>query len=159
MKTDNILTRSQLIDKLKNNFDIRELVCQHCYDKFGERAWQFISTELLSVLYTLRYVIFNKPIIVNNWHNNNKLSQRGLRCNMCDLVKNKTSITMSAHNFGKALDFDVSGYTSDQVYKMIKENISKFKYPIRLERDTKGWTHIDVYQPYGSEAKLVEFNG
>lgn len=153
------MSRNELIAKLKTNFDIRELVCPHCYNKFKDNAWQFISTELLSVLYTLRYVIFNKPIIVNTYHKEGRFSQRGLRCNKCNLVKNKTDIYLSAHCFGKALDFSVDRVTSEDTRNTIIQNINKFEYPIRLEKDTDGWVHIDVYQPIGSEASLIEFNG
>lgn len=153
------MTRNELIKKLKNNFDIRELVCKHCYNKFGDMSWQFISTEILSVLYTLRYEIFNAPITINNWYKGGSLSQRGLRCNTCQLVKDKTSVYISAHCLGKAIDFNVQGIDSSEVFDTIKQNIDKFKYPIRLEKDTDGWTHIDVYQPYLSEADLIEFNG
>lgn len=152
-----MMTRNELIDRLKINFDIRELVCRHCYNKFDDNSWQFISTELLHTLYVLRYVIFKKPIIINNWHKDGTFSQRGLRCNQCDLLKNRKDIYLSAHNFGKALDFSVQGLNSAEVYKTIKNNIREFKYPIRLEKNTNGWTHIDVYQPFGSEAKLIEF--
>ena len=154
-----MMTRNVLIDRLKINFNIEELVCRHCYDKFDDNGWQFISTELLSTLYILRYVIFKKPITVNNWHKNGTFSQRGLRCNKCDLVKNKKDIYLSAHCFGKALDFNVQGLSATEVYNTIKCNIHKFKYPIRLEKNTNGWTHIDVYQPFASEAKLIEFIG
>ena len=153
------MSRNELIAKLKTNFDIRELVCPHCYNKFKENAWQFISTELLSVLYTLRYVIFNKPIIVNTYHKKGRFSQRGLRCNKCNLVKNKTDIYLSAHCLGKALDFSVDGVTSEDTRNTIIQNINEFEYPIRLEKDTDGWVHIDVYQPIGSEASLIQFNG
>lgn len=154
-----MMTRNELIDKLKINFNIKELVCRHCYNKFNDNSWQFISTELLNTLYVLRYVIFKKPITVNNWHKEGPLSQRGLRCNQCDLVKNKKDIYLSAHCLGKAVDFNVRGLSATEVYEIIKKNIHKFKYPIRLEKNANSWTHIDVYQPYGSEAKLVEFNG
>ena len=153
------MTRNQLISKLKQNFDIKELVCQHCYDKFKENAWQFLSTELLSILYTLRYVIFNKPITINNWHKRGQFSQRGLRCNVCELVKGKNAIYLSAHLLGKAIDFNVQGLTSDEVNQTIRNNADKFEYPIRLESNTDGWSHIDTYQPYGSEANLIEFKG
>lgn len=153
------MTRNQLIEKLKTNFNIKELVCKHCYDKFKDNAWQFLSTELLSTLYTLRYIIFNKPIRINTWHKNGSFAQRGLRCNMCSLVCNKKAVYISAHCLGKAIDFNVEGYTSDAVNKEIIANVDKFEYPIRLEINTDGWTHIDVYQPYSSEAKIIEFNG
>lgn len=153
------MTRNQLITELKNNFNIKELVCPHCYNKFKENAWQFISTELLSVLHTLRYVIFNKPIIINTYHREGRFSQRGLRCNKCNLVKNKTDIYLSAHCLGKAIDFSVDGVTSEDTRSAIIQNINKFEYPIRLEKDTDGWVHIDVYQPVNSETNLIEFYG
>ena len=78
---------------------------------------------------------------------------------MCSLVCNKKAVYISAHCLGKAIDFNVEGYTSDAVNKEIIANVDKFEYPIRLEINTDGWTHIDVYQPYGSEAKIIEFNG
>ena len=153
------MTRNQLINKLKNNFNIKELVCQHCYNKFKESAWQFLSTELLSILYILRYVIFNKPITVNTWHKGGSFTQRGLRCNMCQLVKDKKQVYISAHILGNAIDFNVEGLTSKEVNQVIRDNADKFEYPIRLESNTNGWSHVDTYQPVDSEAKLIEFKG
>ena len=151
------MNRLDLIQKLKQYFDIRELVCQHCYNVFKENAWQFLSTELLSTLYTLRTVVLNKPMNVNNWHKKGSLSQRGLRCNMCNLVNNKTKIYLSAHIQGKAIDFDVVGLTIEQVKDTIRKNKDKFEYPIRLEANTTTWCHVDVYQP--DSRTFVEFNG
>lgn len=153
------MTRNQLITKLKDNFSIKELVCPHCYNKFKDNAWQFLSTELLSILYTLRYVIFNAPITVNNWHNNGSFSQRGLRCNMCQIVKDKKQVYISAHILGMAIDFNIQGYNTQQIYDKIKQNIDSFEYPIRIESNSTTWCHIDTYQPYCSEAKIIEFNG
>lgn len=153
------MTRNELIKKLKNNFDIKELVCKHCYDRFGENSWQFISTELLSILYTLRYKIFNAPITINNWHKGGCFDERGLRCNMCDIVSNKKQIYLSAHCLGKAIDFNVRGKTSDEVNQIILNRFSEFKYPTRLEINTDGWSHIDCYQPVDSNANLIQFKG
>lgn len=151
------MTRNELIDALKCNFKIQELVCPHCYNKFGEKSWQFLSTQILSTLYTLRFEIFKRPIVVNNWAMKGKLSQRGLRCNMCSLVRDKKSIYLSAHIQGNALDFNVQGLTTEEVHNIIKEGIDKFEYPIRIEITGGNWNHIDCYQPYGSDAKLIEF--
>lgn len=153
------MERNELINALKRNFSIKELVCEHCYNRFGESAWQFLSTELLSVLYTLRYVIFNKPITINNWYKKGSFSQRGLRCNMCSLVNNKDVVYLSAHILGKAIDFNVQNTTTEEVYTQIRNNIHKFEYPIRMEITDGDWNHIDVYQPVNSEAKLIEFKG
>lgn len=153
------MTRNELIDSLKNHFNIKELVCPHCYDKFNDKSWQFLSTEILSVLYTLRYEIFKCPIVINTWAMKGTLSQRGLRCNRCSLVKDKKSVYLSAHQLGKAIDFNVENHTPKQVYDKIKENIDKFEYPIRIEVNTDTWSHLDVYQPVDSEANLIEFKG
>lgn len=153
------MTRNDLIDCLKNNFKIQELVCSHCYKEHGDKSWQFLSTEILSVLYTLRYEIFKCPIVINTWAMKGTLSQRGLRCNRCSLVKDKKTVYLSAHQLGKALDFNVEGYTTEEAYRMIKDNIDKFKYPIRIEVNSTTWCHIDAIQPVDSEADLVEFRG
>lgn len=153
------MDRNELIDKLKPYFKVSELVCPHCYSKFGESSWQFISTELLSTLYILRTKIFNKPIIINTWKAGGQFSQRGLRCNMCQLVKNKSSIYLSAHCLGKAIDFNVKDLDSNAVNNIVRQNAELFEYPIRLEANTDGWSHIDVYQPKDSSKKLLEFNG
>ena len=153
------MSRNKLISKLKNNFNIKELVCKHCYNKFGETSWQFLSTELLSTLYTLRYVIFNKPITINTWHKGGSFTQRGLRCNMCQLVKDKKTTYVSAHILGQAIDFNVQDHTTEDVYEAIRNNIDEFEYPIRMEITGGNWNHIDCYQPYCSEAKLIEFKG
>lgn len=88
-----------------------------------------------------------------------QFSQRGLRCNMCQLVKDKSSIYLSAHVQGNALDFNVQGLSSDEVNQRVINNTDKFEYPIRIESNTNGWSHIDCYQPVGSEANLIEFKG
>lgn len=153
------MDRNELINKLKENFYIQELVCPHCYERFGEDSWQFLSTELLSVLYTLRYIIFNAPITVNTWDSGGRFDERGLRCNQCDLVKSKNRIYLSAHCLGKAIDFNVKDKTSDEVNEAVLKNAHLFEYPIRLELNTDGWSHVDVYQPVNSNKQLVGFNG
>ena len=74
-------------------------------------------------------------------------TQRGLRCNICQLVKSKTDIGriyMSAHNFGKAIEATVRGMTAEEARKLIIKNQVLLPYPIRLE-DNVSWLHLDVY--------------
>lgn len=153
------MSRNHLINELKKYFKIQELVCPHCYNKHKNNSWQFLSTEILSTLYTLRFEIFKCPIIINNWVLKGGYSQRGLRCNVCQLVQSKDYLYLSAHVLGKAIDFNVSGYSTEEVYDMIKDNVDKFEYPIRIEANSTTWNHIDVYQPIDSEADLIEFKG
>ena len=146
------MTRNELITEVKKNFKFIELVCPHCVKTYGDKAWQFLSTELLSTIYVLRNEIIKKPMIVNN---NTTFTQRGLRCNMCQLVKSKTKPYMSAHALGKAIDFHVSDMSAEEVRQLIKKNIDKFEYPIRLEEGIS-WCHCDVYT-LDSDKKLVTF--
>lgn len=146
------MTRNELIKEVKKNFKLKELVCPHCVNTYGDKAWQFLSTELLSTIYVLRNEIIKKPMIVNN---NTTFTQRGLRCNMCQLVKSKTRPYMSAHALGKAIDFHVSDMSAEEVRQLIKKNIDKFEYPIRLEEGVN-WVHVDCYT-LDSDTKLVTF--
>lgn len=152
------MTREELLKEVQKNFQLKELVCPHVLNTFGNNAWQFISTELLSVIYTLRNIIINKPMVINSYQNN--LTQRGLRCNICQLCKDKTDLNkiyISAHSLGKAIDFHVNDMSAEEVRNLIRSNIDKFECPIRLERDVN-WIHIDTYTVDGV-TKLVEFNG
>ena len=135
------MTRNELITKVKEYFKLGELVCPHCIQKYGDKAWQFLSTELLSTIYILRTKVVNKPMIINNGSN---FTQRGLRCNMCQLVKSKSKPYMSAHCLGKAIDFSCSDITPEEIRKLIKANVDAFEYPIRLEEGVN-WVHIDTY--------------
>lgn len=147
------MSREELIEKLKTKFDIKELVCPHCYSKFGEQSWMFLDTALLSTLYALRFIILDSPMLINQ----GMLTQRGLRCNLCSLVKEKKSIYLSAHCQGKAVDFSCPNLTILEIKKKIRENKDKFEYPVRLESNTSTWCHIDVYNP--DSRTFVEFNG
>ena len=144
------MDRQEIIQEIKANnyFSIKELVCKHTYMKFGERAWQFLDTELLHSLLVIRKNI-GKPMYVNNWDSDGSLSQRGLRCNICQLVKDKTkanNIYMSSHCNGAGVDFDVKGMTAEQVRQWIAKNEVLLPYPIRLESGVS-WVHLDIYDP------------
>lgn len=155
------MTREELIKEVQKYFKIQELVCQHCFNKFGNNSWQFISTELLSTLLALRTKIFCAPMTINTWANGGQFSQRGLRCNMCQIVKSKNNIYLSAHCLGKAIDFNVKDMECNTARNIIRQNLDKFEYPIRLESDKSAptWIHIDTMAPISSSNKLTEFNG
>lgn len=147
------MERQEIIDKVKEYFRIGELVCDHIYARFGDKAWMFLSTELLHTLLVLRTEIIKEPMIVNT----STLKQRGMRCNICPLVKGKSSVYVSAHCLGKAIDFHVNGKSAEEIRQLIKANADKLPYKVRLERAVS-WVHIDCYDT-GSRDKIVEFNG
>ena len=140
-----------------NYFSLDELVCEHVYDKYGAKAWMFFDTELLIMLDTIRDRI-GKPIFVNDWMVHGEYSQRGLRCNQCDIVTEKAEagiLYMSAHCLGKAADFDVQGLLAEEVRQWIVKNANWWPYHIRLEAGVS-WVHLDVYDQ--SENKVYIFN-
>lgn len=129
----------------KKYFGIKELVCPHVYEVWGENAWQFLDDRMLANLVFIREGI-GKPIVVNNWAKGGEYSQRGLRCNTCILVIEKTDLRkvyLSAHIFGQAVDFGVVGMTAEEVRDWIIEHAEEMPYPSRLERDVR-WVHMDV---------------
>ena len=141
------MNRSEIIKELKEFFDVRELVCPHCHKKFGDNSWQFIDTELLHTLLIVRRDILKVPIDVNNYDSGGSFSQRGLRCNICQIVEDKTSkgeVYLSAHVNGAGVDFTAKGMTAEQARNKIAANEHLLPYPIRLEKNVT-WVHLDVY--------------
>lgn len=145
--------RKDILPQIKGYFDIEELVCKHTYDKYGEGAWQFLDTDFLHALLIIRRDILRRPMYCN--HYSAGTTQRGLRCNMCELVKDKTSLYLSAHIQGKAGDFTVVGMTADEARKKIVEFQHMLPCPIRME-DGVSWLHIDV-RPNDNSNALVTF--
>ena len=151
--------KENLIRQVKANFDIRELVCPHTYERWGdELSWQFLQADLLEVIYVLRSQLLKVPMIVNTWASGGQFDERGLRCNMCELVKSKSSIYLSPHCMGAAIDFHTNSIEPEKIRNLIRMNWRKYSsVPIRLERDVN-WVHIDVFDR-GKDTLITEFNG
>ena len=109
------MNRNEIIKELSGYFKIRELVCPHILAKWGEKAWQFLDTAYLETLLVVRRDILQRPMTCNS----SNLTQRGVRCNMCEMVRQKDSVYMSAHILGKAGDFTVSGMSAEEARRMI----------------------------------------
>lgn len=146
------MNRDKIIRELHNYFQISELVCEHTHSKWGERAWQFLDTDFLACLLVIRRDILQTPMTCN--HSGAK--QRGLRCNRCDLVKNKSSVYLSSHILGKAGDFTISGMTALDARSRIRNNAHLLPCPIRLEEGVN-WLHFDVLPQYGVDMKVYGF--
>ena len=127
------------------NITVKEVVCPHVWEKWGDKAIRFIDPNLRSVIDVIRNQILKCPITINN----STWKQRGLRCNCCQLVADKTKmgkVYLSAHNLGKGLDFSCSKYTVQQIHDMIKKNANLLPCKIRLESplDAPTWVHVDI---------------
>lgn len=147
------LNREQIIRDLHQFFQIRELVCNHTHSEWGERAWQFLDTAYLACLLVIRRDILQLPMICN--HDN--ANQRGLRCNLCQTVKDKTKLYLSSHVLGQAGDFTVQGITAEEARSRIRNNAHLLPFPIRMEGGVS-WLHFDVLPQFEITAKVYEFS-
>lgn len=146
------MTRSEIIEGLKQFFDVSKLVCKHTYDEWGEKSWQFLDTDYLHALLIIRRDILKVPMVCNH----SGANQRGLRCNRCDLVKGKESVYLSSHVLGKAGDFTVQGMTAQQARSRIRNMAHLLPCNIRIEGGVS-WLHFDVLPQYGITDKVYEF--
>lgn len=155
------MTRKEIIKALQKNFDIRELVCPDVFQKFGNKSWMFLDTEILHTLLVLRTDILNVPLFCNNWYNGGEFKQRGLRCNLCDEIKKKTesdTLALSAHLNGRGIDLTSPKMTAEQMRRRIRDNWQKLPYPVRIE-EGKTWLHIDCYYDTEDGEKIRFFKG
>ena len=149
--------RDYVLAEIKKYFSIKELVCDHTYAKWGEKAWQFLDTDFLYALLIIRRDILKVSMTCNF----STSVQRGLRCNCCQMVQSKSRLFqnyLSSHILGKAGDFNVKGMTAEQARKKIIENASLLPCNIRLEKDVT-WLHMDVLPQYGVKDKVYLFKG
>lgn len=154
-------SRDSVIAELKQYFSIKELVCKHCYDKFGDNSWQFLDRELLDLLLALRKFVLKVPLCVNNWAKGGTMSQRGLRCNICQIPKDKTlanKLYLSAHCNGAAIDCQSADMTAAEMRKLIKEHADELPHRCRIEKDVT-WLHIDCFAVTTNDLKINEFAG
>lgn len=146
------MSRTEILKQIQKYFTIEELVCPHTLAKWGNRAWQFLSTDYLHALLVIRIDILNTAMYCNV----GSLTQRGLRCNMCNLVQNKRTIYLSSHILGIGGDFTVEGYTSEEARQTIIQHQKLLPCNIRMEADVS-WLHIDTLPQEGITEKIHIF--
>ena len=147
-----MMSREQIIRELHRFFQVRELVCSHVFSKWGERSWQFLSTDYLHNLLVIRRDILQMPMVCNH----DGAEQRGLRCNMCRMVKEKKAAYLSSHILGRAGDFSVQGLTAQEARSRIRTMQNLLPYPMRMEGGVS-WLHIDTLPQFGITEKVYEF--
>lgn len=146
------MTRDDIIKALHKYFQVRELVCEHTFSKWGERSWQFLSTDYLHNLLVIRRDILQAPMVCNH----DEANQRGLRCNMCEMVQEKNGAYLSSHVLGRAGDFTIKGFTAQEARSRIRNMAHLLPYPLRMEGGVS-WLHIDTLPQFGITSKVYEF--
>lgn len=120
------------------HFDVKELVSESVYNRFGQDALMLLRPELLMTLDKIRER-YNKSVTVNTWSFGGKLYFRGYRPFDCTV-----GARYSQHRLGNAADFDVDGMTADEV----RADIIKYPNAIHFANITcieanVNWVHID----------------
>lgn len=147
------MSREEIIAQVRKFFDVDELVCDHTFAKWGERSWQFLDTDFLHCLLIIRRDILGKPMYANGRF----AHQKGLRCNRCQLVREKNTVYLSSHVLGKAGDFTITGMTAEQARQLIRQNAALLPCRIRMENGVS-WLHFDTLSTYGTNDKITLFN-
>jgi hypothetical protein len=140
------------------HFRAHELVCPHVYRKYGEQSLMFADERLLRWLAWFRDTL-DRPVIVNNYGYGGEYSQRGYRCNLCPLVRDKTfanTMYLSAHTRFQAIDFNVPDMFDEEIRQWIDRHRGVMPVGIRIEKDTSGWVHVDVANE--GYQKIIYFN-
>lgn len=151
------MDRDLIIEELGRWFDVRELVCPHVWGRFGESSWQFLSTAWLGVLLTLRRDVLCVPMYCNTYKDGGSYKERGLRCNMCGIVRGKSHAYVSAHVLGMAGDFSLGGgLSAEDGRRLIKGSGDLFGCSVRVEEGVS-WLHVDVLPQWGVSCKVYGF--
>ena len=148
------MDRHQLVKEISAYFKVHELVCPHIFSKWGESSWQFLDSAFLETVLIIRRDIIRLPMLCNTGN----LTQRGIRCNRCQLVKEKAWPYISAHILGKAGDFTVIGLSAEEARQRIIDNAHLLPHNIRLEADVS-WLHVDVLPQHDIHSKVYIFRG
>lgn len=106
----------------------------------------FADPRLIKWLEWFREAV-GRPVFANDYTIGGKYTQRGYRCNRCQIVKDKTiadTMYLSAHTRFQAVDFQVDDMLDEEVRQWIDRHKNDMPCNIRVERGTTGWVHVDV---------------
>ena len=115
----------------------------------SERLWAMFDPKLLSSLDILRDYT-NKSIYINY----GSMQCRGYRdCDVCGGVGG----ALSAHRLGRAVDLNIEGMSSEEVFHMLLKKQHLFPGIRRMEdiSKTPTWTHIDTIET--KQASILVF--
>jgi hypothetical protein len=131
-------------------FSVPELVPPDIYAAMGDGALILLDDRILRIADCVREH-FGVPVTINNWKTGGQFSQRGFR------TQQEGKATRSAHFYGRALDMDVKGISSDDVRKEILAQQSASDFPLISGMETGiSWVHLDCANRYSTNG-IVTF--
>lgn len=136
-------------------FVMQEFVPREIFNLYGQKSMWFISQGVVTSMVFLRNW-FDASITINNWHTGGKFQNRAYR-----VPDSNVGARLSQHKFGKAIDFNVAGLTSDEVAKRIMDNWDELRTNVSFTTIedpafTKGWTHLDTRYTFSDKLLIVK---
>lgn len=132
-------------------FGLKEIFCPHAYHYYIEilgysntRMYAMIDPRVKANWLWLRESL-GKEITINNWAIGGPYDERGMRCALCDLVKDKTEEEipyLTPHVMGQGFDGTVKGLMARVVRQYILDHSEEVPFPGRIEMK-KSWLHWD----------------
>ena len=134
-------------------FHIEELVDKATFEKLGEKAWELLHPNIVSVVTGLR-VFFGSPVTVNNYLFGGSMQYRGYRGIDCPVGSYG-----SWHRRGMAVDCDIHGKTAGEAREIILACAERQEL-IHIQRieNLVDWLHVDIgFVPKG-KSRIYLFN-
>lgn len=122
------------------HFIIQELVDEETYLKRGEKCWELINPNLITLIDKIKDKFPKGSMYINNWKWGMGRDESGLRT-----AYSKNYSTTSQHSLGNAADFIFTDYDEAEVRKYLIDNKDEFPEMRGIE-DFRGmsWVHVDV---------------
>lgn len=141
--------------KATKNFRVEEFVPQKIFEKYGDNSLWFMDRRIVLLAQYIREY-FDKPMTINNWNNGGRFNYRGFRNDSyyyqwdssISAYKSKNKGKLSQHRMGRAIDFNISGITPDEIREEFLKNEEQW-LNVGLTTIEDGnyaptWVHIDI---------------
>ena len=137
MHTLNIIGNRIYLNGQMTAFELKEFVPKSILDRFGNNSLWFLDPRIIAVSHGIRN-FFGAAMTINT----DIMQGRGFR------MPDSPGAPLSQHKFGRAIDFNIKGKTSDEVYNEILTNERTFinlgVTTLEDKRLTPSWTHVDI---------------
>ena len=139
--------------KLTTNFRLEEFVPCGIYDAYKDNSIWFLDRRIVAIAEFIRDE-FDKPMTINNWHSGGHFHWRGYRTPSIAI-----GAKFSQHRLGRAIDFNIQGLESDEVYDHLMAKSWWLRDlgvgAIEHKEKARTWTHIDLRWHKGEEILIV----
>lgn len=119
-------------------YKVHEFVPEHIYKKYGEKAWRFIDSRLISSFDTIKERFPNGTVTLNNYFWGGNRHWSGIRTS-----KSPDYSETSMHSFASAGDAVFSEYEAEEIRQDIIANPEIYPYIKGIEMGIS-WLHIDT---------------